>query len=273
MIGCDEKIEEMVVVRIGDAVENLLVDSEGIGSRCGDRSRCGNNVIWCYLVVSFLVSGDNEYTMNFNPKSGKWINAPLQNTTTEHAVEIVTEPNTDFWQRTYYGFRNDNAPALLFNSSDNYTFTSKVNFNYKKQFDQCGLIVHIDSDNWFKCAIEFENNNFSRLGSVVTNFGYSDWSSTNVSLPGEIWYRLSRRGPDFLIESSIDGQHYSQMRIFHLHVLGVTTEDMGKQKPDLKVENRVRFGLYACSPVDSTFTARFTDFKLAPCSWVAHSAQ
>ena len=27
-------------------------------------------------------------------------------------MEIITEPHTDLWQRTYYHFRNDNAPAL-----------------------------------------------------------------------------------------------------------------------------------------------------------------
>ncbi len=209
--------------------------------------------------------------MNFELKSGKWLNRPSQFTITEDSVEIITEPNTDFWQRSYYGFRNDNAPALLFATDDNFTFTTKVEFEYKNQFDQCGLIIFIDSDNWFKSSIEFENEKFSRLGSVVTNSGYSDWATSDITLPPEIWYRLSRRGPDFLIEYSLDGSDYKQMRIFHLHALGETTEKMGKVNPPLPANNTVQFGLYACSPSDSAFSAKFTELKLEPSSWLAHS--
>lgn len=46
-----------------------------------------------------------------------------------------------------------------------------------------------------------------------------------------IWYRLSRRGPDMLIEQSSDGETFRQMRVFHLHRLGDTTEAMGRQNP------------------------------------------
>lgn len=210
--------------------------------------------------------------MNLELKSAKWMNPPVQYTITHDRVEIVTEPNTDFWQRSYYGFRNDNAPAMLFQSNTNFTFTSRVSFQYKKQFDQCGLVIYVDSDNWFKASIEFENGDFSRLGCVVTNVGYSDWSTTDIILPPEIWYRLSRRGPDFLMEYSLDGHQYSQMRIFHLHSLGETTEKMGKANPPLEAENMVRFGLYACSPGDSTFIARFSGMKIEQCSWLAHSS-
>ncbi len=143
--------------------------------------------------------------MNLELQSGKWINRPSSSQVTDSSVEIITEPSTDFWQRSYYGFRNDNAPALLFTSDVNFTLTARVKFDYKKQFDQCGLIIYIDSDNWFKSSIEFENDDFSRLGSVVTNSGYSDWATSDIKLPTEIWYRLSRRGPDFLVEYSLVG--------------------------------------------------------------------
>ena len=85
----------------------------------------------------------------------------------------------------------------------------------------------------FKASIECENENFSRLGSVVTNLGYSDWATTDIDTISGIWYRLSRRGSDFLVESSFDGVSFKQMRIFHLHKLGETTEQMGKSNPPL----------------------------------------
>jgi len=203
--------------------------------------------------------------------AGSWLNKPSQFQVTETSVVIQTEKNTDFWQRSYYGFRNDNAPALLFESLENFTLTAKAKFEYKKQFDQCGLIIYLDSENWFKSSVEFENYQFSRLGSVVTNNGYSDWATSDIALRTEIWYRLSRRGPDFLIEYSEDGYRFMQMRIFHLNALGETTEEMGRANPPLPTQERIRFGVYACSPSCSTFRAEFTDLVLEPCKWLPHT--
>jgi len=201
---------------------------------------------------------------------GRWMNKPNAVEVTTESVSITTDPTTDFWQRSYYGFQNDNAPAIQLESDHNFTFTARVDFNYKALFDQCGLIIYLDSENWFKASIEYENTEFSRIGSVVTNFGYSDWATTDISLPNHIWYRLSRRGPDFLIESSTDGKEFKQMRIFHLHKLGETTKEMGKCNPPQSARNTVNFGVYACSPSDSSFTATFSDMRLEPCQWQAH---
>lgn len=201
-----------------------------------------------------------------------WINPPRQSRVTAGAVEIVTDPATDFWQRTYYGFRNDNAPALLMDSATNFTFTTKAMFDYQALFDQCGVIIYLDSDTWFKASVEYENAEFSRLGSVVTNLGHSDWATTDIETPPMIWYRLSRRGPDFLIESSFDGHDFRQMRIFHLYALGETTAEMGHQDPPAPPTDRIRFGLYACSPLQSSFVARFSDFKFEGCIWRTHEA-
>lgn len=202
---------------------------------------------------------------------GKWIFEPQSHQVTAEKVSITTEPETDFWQRSYYGFRNDNAPALQIESQENFTFTTKVSFDYQAQFDQCGLIIYLNNENWFKASIEYENEEFSRLGSVVTNLGYSDWATSDIPLPKAIWYRLSRRGPDFLIESSFDGETFRQMRIFHLHKLGETTPEMGQCNPPLPAKNSVSFGVYACSPLKSSFTAEFTDMTLEPCKWLAHA--
>lgn len=153
--------------------------------------------------------------MNIDFSKGKWLNQPKNFDINNQSIKITTEPNTDFWQRSYYGFRNDNAPALLVENKSNFSFTVQASFEYLAKFDQCGLIIYINSDNWFKASIEFETEDFSRLGSVVTNHGYSDWATTDISTSFTMWYRLNRRGADFLIESSPDGINFKQMRIFH----------------------------------------------------------
>lgn len=199
-----------------------------------------------------------------------WLNEPKVAVVDAGRVEMTTEPETDYWQRSYYGFRNMNAPALLIERADNFSFSARVRFAYKNQYDQCGLVIYLDDENWFKASIEFENEVFSRLGSVVTNGGYSDWATQDISTPQEIWYRLSRRGPDFLIESSKDGQTYQQMRVFHLRNLGETSEEMGRLDPLPADGVPVRFGLYACSPTQSSFHVTFDEFKLTECVWKSH---
>ncbi len=210
--------------------------------------------------------------MNFDVSNTKWVNQPKSFEIKDQHVCIQTDPYTDFWQRSYYGFRNDNAPALLLESDSNFTFTVKTSFVYQAQFDQCGVIIYLDSKNWFKASIEYENDEMSRLGSVVTNHGYSDWATTDIKTSTEMWYRLSRRGPDFLIESAVDGRYFRQMRIFHLHLLGETTAEMGKSDPPAPATKAVQFGLYACSPLESSFEATFSQFELSDSIWLAYSA-
>lgn len=175
---------------------------------------------------------------------------------TDDRIEIVTEPNTDFWQRTYYGFRNDNAPALLMKTDEKYfSFIVKTDFDSAHRFDQCGVIVYQDSDNWFKASIEYENEEYQRLGSVVTNHGYSDWATTDIDATIKtMYYRLSRRESDFCVENSLDGITFKQMRIFHL----------------FEGSEQINFGLYACSPEDSSFTATFTELEITECQWLEH---
>ena len=208
--------------------------------------------------------------MNIELSTGCWLNKSEFCSIDSGTVVIKTIPKTDLWQRSYYGFRNDNIPALQFESDANFTFTVKVSFDYKALFDQCGVIIYLNSENWFKASIEYENDKFSRLGSVVTNSGYSDWATADIDTSNCVWYRLSRRGPDFLAENSFDGVIFKQMRIFHLHKLGKTTEQMGQANPPLIPEFPVTFGVYACSPTESSFVATFSDMKLEPSYWKAH---
>ncbi|MCB6607168.1 DUF1349 domain-containing protein [[Clostridium] symbiosum] len=188
-----------------------------------------------------------------------WTREPQKSTVTEEKIEIITEPHTDLWQRTYYHFRNDSAPVLQMKTSEKYfSFIVKTEFESKNRFDQCGVIIYLDSDNWIKGSIEYENESFQHLGSVVTNNGYSDWATTEIDASiKSMWYRLSRRDDDFCIECSVDGVKFQQMRICHL----------------FHVRDEIQFGVYACSPEDSSFKATFTDFEVIECKWLAHDGQ
>ena len=189
----------------------------------------------------------------------QWTRQPESYTIGQDYIEIVTAPYTDLWQRTYYHFRNDNAPVLQVSTKEKFfSFVVKTDFESKHRFDQCGVVLYLDSENWLKASIEYENEEFQHLCSVVTNHGYSDWATTAISADiKSMWYRLSRREDDFCIECSQDGVSFSQMRVCHLW--------------DAKDE--IRFGIYACSPEDSSFKATFTDLAVTECKWLAHDGQ
>lgn len=198
--------------------------------------------------------------MKLDMKKFKWTREPEKFTIGDDRVEIVTQPGTDLWQRTYYHFRNDNAPVLQMETDEKFfSFVVKTNFSEShRRFDQCGIVMYLDSENWLKCSVEYENEEYQHLGSVVTNRGYSDWATTEIGADiKSMWYRFSRREDDYCMECSEDGIRYKQMRICHMW----------------EGADRIRFGIYACSPEDSSFKAVFTDIKLMECQWQAHNGQ
>ena len=56
--------------------------------------------------------------MKIDIKNFKWIREPKEYKITENEIEIVTEPHTDLWQRTYYHFRSDCAAVLQMDAKD-----------------------------------------------------------------------------------------------------------------------------------------------------------
>lgn len=197
--------------------------------------------------------------MKFDVNKLEWMRKPASSSIASDKIEIVTAPYTDLWQWTYYHFRNDNAPMLQMKTKEKYfSFVVKTEFDSHHRFDQCGIVMYLDSENWLKASIEYETEEFQHLGSVVTNHGFSDWATTEI--PGDIrhmWYRLSRRADDFRVECSADGIHFRQMRVCHMYA----------------ATGEISFGIYACSPEDSSFKATFTNMELTECKWLPHDGQ
>lgn len=207
-----------------------------------------------------VVAGVLKDNGSLNLSDFQWTREPESCTIKDNTIEIVTKPKTDLWQRTYYHFRNDNAPVLQVSTREKFfSFVVKTDFQESHhRFDQCGVVMYLDSDNWLKGSIEYENEQFQHLGSVATNNGYSDWATTAIPADvKEMWYRLSRRDDDFCIECSTDGQEWSQMRVCHMY----------------EAKDQIRFGIYACSPEESSFKAVFSDIQITECMWKAHDGQ
>ena len=194
--------------------------------------------------------------MQCNWEAFSWTRDPKAYDIRDTILRVQTKPHTDLWQRTYYHFRNDNAPVFQTQTDmERFSFVFRASFRYRKRFDQCGVVLYLDGENWLKGSIEYEISDYQHLGSVVTNRGYSHWATTEIGADVQsVWYRLSRREQDFRIEYSLDGIAFHQMRICHLD----------------KAVGKISFGVYACSPEDSSFEATFGDMKLTECQWLDH---
>lgn len=197
--------------------------------------------------------------MKIDLEKMEWFRLPEEYRIDEDRIYITSHPFTDLWQKTYYHFVNDNAPLFLTETErDFFTFQVKTHFKGKRRFDQCGIILWVDSENWIKASAEYQDENTLQLGSVVTQSGYSDWASFDIPASIDtLWYRLSRREDDWQVAVSFDGDTWQQIRICHL----------------FKKLREVRFGIYIASPEDSSFTAEFSQLQLMNCTWKSHDGQ
>jgi regulation of enolase protein 1 (concanavalin A-like superfamily) len=164
-------------------------------------------------------------------------------------LRVEPAARTDLWRTTHYGFDTDNAHLLSLPVCGDFVLTTHVRAEPQHRYDQAGLAVRISPSCWLKTSIEHEPDGPSRLGAVVTNAGYSDWSTQSIDPDRRgIWLRVRREATDYLTESSADGAAWTQIRMAHL------LED----RAGLAVEA----GIYACSPVDAGFVAEFSTLRV-----------
>lgn len=187
------------------------------------------------------------------PEGFHWFNEPAE-VSLGNGLSLRTRPRTDFWQRTHYGFQRDDGHCLLSELEGDFSMETRCRFAPLAQYDQCGLMVRADAMSWIKCSVEYEDAQLSRLGSVVTQHGYSDWATQDIdSAVQAMSWRISRRGDDFLLEVSADALHWRQLRITHWH----------------DCPARLAVGVYACSPVGEGFECGFEFLSLGPNRWTA----
>ncbi|KAH0789424.1 DUF1349 domain-containing protein [Histomonas meleagridis] len=176
----------------------------------------------------------------------EWLNPPEAFTVEGNSVKITTKEKTDFWQRTHYGFRNDNAHFFYKRIPGDFILTAECHFESNTLFDQCGLCARINEDNWIKTSTEYHDAETSDLGSVITNHGYSDWAKQEISSSQRvIYYKMQRKGQDFFIEASFDGKVYKEIRVGH--IFDATGEIMA--------------GVYACSPQRGGFQCEIKNIQ------------
>ena len=165
----------------------------------------------------------------------------------EAGLSLETGNKTDFWQDTYYGFNRDDGH--FFGAAIEADFTAILEFEgfYNTLYDQAGLMLRLDHNNWVKAGIEFSDQ-VTNFSIVVTRNGRSDWSvmaCPNVSGPQKV--RLTHTNAAVLA-----------------HYLGGDGRWHLTRVADFPTETKMQLGPMACSPQRGGFAAIFKSLNVTP---------
>lgn len=170
---------------------------------------------------------------------------------TARCLRVRPDAGTDFWQRTHYGFEADNGHFLHLEAGGDFVLETKVTSHPVHQYDQAGLMVRLSPACWLKTSVEFEPEGPNRLGAVVTNAQYSDWSTQPLAREVRtVGFRVRAAGSDYLVEACVDGRPWEQIRLARLSERSSAAS--------------VLCGLYACSPKGAGYEAEFAFLRFRP---------
>ncbi|OKY86922.1 MAG: hypothetical protein BHV69_00200 [Bacteroidales bacterium 52_46] len=184
-----------------------------------------------------ILSGQTLEKMN-------WFNEPSGWEISGKTLTMDVTPKSDYWRISHYGFTVDDAPFYYAEYGGEFEAKVKISGDYKVRFDQAGMMIRIDHENYIKTGIEFVDGKYN-LSTVVTHHT-SDWSVISLDKPVEyIWIKAVRRLDAIEIFYSFDDKEYIMMR----------NAWMAANCP-------VKIGMFAACPDGEGFKATFSDFKV-----------
>lgn len=173
-----------------------------------------------------------------------WMNEPASAKIAGSEITVRSRAKTDFWQKTFDGYVADSGHFFHLPVSGDFTFTALINGKYATQYDQAGLMVRINAENWMRCGTEFIDG--KRYASVVFTRTYSDGSTLpDLSETEPIWWRVVRKNDSIETFCSLDGAKFMSVRMGYF-----------------PTQRTVEVGLMCAAPSGPGFDASFNALKL-----------
>ena len=174
----------------------------------------------------------------------QWFNEPTKWEIKNNSLTMNVTPQSDYWRISHYGFTVDDAPFLYTMRGGEFEVKVKVTGDYTARFDQAGLMLRIDHENYIKAGIEFVDGKYN-LSTVVTHHT-SDWSIIALDRPVPfVWIKAVRRLDAIEVFYSFDDVTYTLMR--------------NAWMPD---NHPIMVGVMAACPDGNGFKARFDNFSI-----------
>ncbi|WP_312286046.1 DUF1349 domain-containing protein [Chryseobacterium gleum] len=173
-----------------------------------------------------------------------WFNEPEKWEIKNNSLSMFVTPQSDYWRVSHYGFTVDDAPFYYTTYGGEFEAKVKITGSYKARFDQMGLMLRTDKENYIKAGVEFVDGKYN-LSTVVTH-NKSDWSVITLEkTPPAVWIKAVRRLDAVEIFYSFDDKNYIMMR-----------------NTPLQDNTPVMVGLMAACPDGQGFNATFEHFKV-----------
>ena len=196
------------------------------------------------VVICLLMFVTSLVSMAQSLDKMQWFNEPAEWKVENNKLSMSVTPRTDYWRISHYGFTVDDAPFFYTLRGGEFEVKVKVSGDYKARFDQAGLMLRIDHENYIKAGIEYVDGKYN-LSTVVTHHT-SDWSIIPLNKPVPyVWIKAVRRLDAVEIFYSFDDKEYTMMR-----------------NAWLQDNNPVMVGVMGACPDGNGFNAKFENFSI-----------
>ena len=196
------------------------------------------------ILVSLMTVMSMATSMAQSLEQMQWFNEPESWEIKDNTLTMDVTPQSDYWRISHYGFTVDDAPFLYTLRGGEFEAKVKITGDYVARFDQAGLMLRIDKENYIKAGIEYVDGKYN-LSAVVTHHT-SDWSVIKLDKPVPfVWIKAVRRLDAVEIFYSFDDKEYTMMRNCWL-----------------QDNTPVMVGVMAACPDGNGFKAKFEEFKI-----------
>jgi regulation of enolase protein 1 (concanavalin A-like superfamily) len=130
-----------------------------------------------------------------------WLNEPRK--WSADPLTVHADGDTDFWRLTSNNVVRDSGHLYGVPLTGDFTLTATFSGDFATQYDQAGIGLLADDENWIKAGVEMFDGEV-RASTVVTR-GFSDWSLVSTGAFERFTVSAHREGNAVWVRYGTDG--------------------------------------------------------------------